>query len=552
MRIGHCTAALALLLLASAARAQTPAAAQPVDFTVFLQGVAIGAEQVTVTETPQGFTIAGNERIGPPLNIIARRAEFRYSADWRPLECVVEGSVGDLQVLIHTTVSGTTAATASTQGRNLTDKSDEIAPNALLLPNIFFGAYEAVAARLVHARVGDELPAYVPPQASAKITVSGVADDRVRTQAGLLLVRRYTIEISGASQPASAEIWADLNGRLLRFALPAVGFDIVRRDIASVTSRREPVARPNDEAVHIPANGFTLAGTLSQPSTKPTPKFRYPAVVLVGGAAPTDRDETFSGIPVLGQLASALADAGYVVVRYDKRGVGQSGGRAESVTLEDYADDAIAAVKFLERRRDVQRVALVGYGEGGAIASLAASRDGDIAALVLLAAPGVTGAELVLEQQRRLLSLMNISDDEKRVKFELQQKIQQAVISGRWPDSIPALMRRQADTPWYRSFLLFDPAKTLKKTSQPILIVHGELDRQIPPANADKLGEIARSRKGRAGQAVEVVKLPGVNHLLAASKTGEADEYERLPEKKISPEVAAAIASWLGTTMRAR
>ena len=555
MRITHCTVALALLLvLPGVGIGQTAAGAKPVDFAVFLRGVTIGAEQVTVTRTAEGILIAGNEGIGPPLNIVARRAEIRYTADWRPLDCLIEGSVGDLQLLLHTTVTGTTASTALTQGKNVGQKTDEIAADALLLPNVFFGAYEALAARLATTKIGDQLAAYIPPQSNATIGVKSIVDDRVRTQAGPVRMRRYTLEFVGGTQTSTVELWADTDGRLLRFSVLAQGFDVVRRDIAAVTSRREPVSRPNDEQIQIPANGFSLVGTLSQPTSKPSPAHRFPAVVLLGGSVPTDRDETLAGIPIFGQLASALADAGYVVVRYDKRGIGQSGGRAESATLADYAEDAIAAVKFLEKRKDVdsRRIAVLGYGEGGAVAAVAASRDDNIDALVMVSAPGVSGADLVMAQQKRLLSLMTVPDTEKAAKLELQQAILKAVVSGNWPDSIPAEMRRQADTPWYRSFLLFDPARTLKKTGQPVLVVHGELDRQIEPSNADKLGDIARARKGKSGQAVTVVKIPGVNHLLAPARTGEVDEYDTLPDRKISPEIASAIASWLGTTMRAR
>lgn len=555
MRIAHCTVALvALALSAVSGAAQSPQAAPATEYTVFFQGMAVGAEEVSVARTPQEIVISGNERIGPPVNVITRRAEFRYTADWRPIEVLIEGSIGDRQVLIQTIVSGTTAATTVTRGTDVIKKTDEIASDALLLPNIFFGAYEALAERLPGKKVGDVLPGYIPPGGVIKLTVTGVADDRVRTQDGVVELRRYTLEVASQAAPILIEVWVDSTGRMLRFAVPVQGFDIVRRDLASVTARRESVTRPNDELVRIPANGFSLAATISQPTGARTPKVRLPAVVLVGGSAPTDRDETFSGIQVLGQLASALADAGYIVVRYDKRGIGQSGGRAESASLEDYADDVLSVMRFLEKRKDVdsKRVALVGYGEGGAIASYAASRNDHAAALVLVAAPGVTGAELVLEQQRRLLSLMNLTDAERREKLELQEKIQKAVVSGSWPESIPQLMRRQADTPWYRSFLLFDPAQTLKKTEQPILIVHGELDRLIAPTNADQLARIARSRKGRAGASVEEVKLPGVNHLLANAKTGEADEYDRLPEKKISPAVSSAITSWLETAMRKR
>jgi len=555
MRIAHCTVALVVFaLLTGVGHAQPPAPAQPVDFTVFFKGVAIGVEQVTVARTPLGFTITGTERIGPPLSMTVRKAEITYSPEWYPLECVIEGSLRDQQIMLHTTVTGTTATSGITQGTAVGHKADEIAPDAVLLPNLFFGAYEALAARLATAKPGDELKAYVPPQAQVAIRVKSIADDRVRTQAALLQIRRFTLEFANPNRPADFELWADSGGRLLRLSVPAQALDVVRSDIASVSSRREPVSRPNYQQVQIPANGFSLAGTLSQPTTRPSRSFRFPALVLVGWSDPTDRDESVAGIPIFGQVASALADSGYVVVRYDKRVVGQSGGRSEATTLADYAEDAVAAVKFLNRRKDVdpRRIALLGYGDGGAVAALAASREGDISALVLVAAPGVSGAALALEQQRHLLALMNIPDAEKQAKIELQEKIQQAVISGNGLDAIPADVRRQTDTPWFRSYLTFDPAKVMKKIDQPVLIVQGELDAQVAPTNADKLETMAKARKGRAGQAVKLVKLAGINHLLVPAKTGDVDEYDRLPDKTVSRTVLSAIETWLKDTMRAR
>ena len=100
-----------------------------------------------------------------------------------------------------------------------------------------------------------------------------------------------------------------------------------------------------------------------------------PAIVLVAGSGPSDRDETVAGIPIFGQLAGALADAGFLAVRYDKRGVGQSGGRPESATLADYAEDLRAVVRFTSDRKDVdrRRVAIVGHGEGGMLGLLTAA-----------------------------------------------------------------------------------------------------------------------------------------------------------------------------------
>lgn len=112
---------------------------------------------------------------------------------------------------------------------------------------------------------------------------------------------------------------------------------------------------------------------------------------------------TCSGIPIFGQLSGQLAKAGFFVVRYDKRGVGQSGGRPESATLASYAEDAISIVNWLRKRKDIdpKRIALVGHSEGGAVALLAGDIAGDkVTALGLIAAPGMTGREIVLAQQK--------------------------------------------------------------------------------------------------------------------------------------------------------
>ncbi len=507
-----------------------------------------------MTRTPEGITISGSERVGPPLGIVTRRAEARYTADWRPLEFIVEGSVREQPIALRTTVSGTTATSQFTEGGASTQRTDQIPPDAIFLPNMFFGAYEALAARLPGTKAGDQLAAFVPPQMTATVTVKSVTDDRVRTQSEVLQIRRYELVLATPKLSAQIEMWTDASGRMLRLTVVDQAFDVVRADIASITSRREQAARPNDQAVTIPAYGFSLKGTLSQPASKPSPTFRFPALVLVGGPEPIDREESVAGVPVFGQLASALADAGFIVVRYDKRGVGQSGGRADTANLTDYADDAGAVVDFLKRRKDVDpaRIAMLGYGEGGAVASVAASRGGGIAALVLVAAPGVTGGALALEQQTLLLARLNTPEAERSAKLQLQQKLYLALITGTGLDAVPADLVRRSDTPWFRSFLVYDPAKVVKDVRQPILIVHGELDREIVPANADKLAAIAKARKGRAGAATTLVKIPGINHLLVPAQTGETEEYGRLADRTVSPGATSAIGAWLKEALKAK
>jgi pimeloyl-ACP methyl ester carboxylesterase len=262
-----------------------------------------------------------------------------------------------------------------------------------------------------------------------------------------------------------------------------------------------------------------------------------------------DRDETVGGVPIFAQLAKGLADEGFIVLRYDKRGVGQSGGRTESATLNDYADDAIAAVKWLSKRKDVdsKRLVLCGHSEGGAVALIAASREKKIDAVVTLGAPGSTGAELILAQQQHVLDRMNVPEAEKQAKVALQKKIQSAVVNGSGWEGVPEDLRRQADTPWFRSLLLYDPAQILQKVSQPLLVIQGDLDTQVPPGQADRLGELGKARK--KSPPTEVVHLPGINHLLLPAKTGEVSEYASLGGNSVTPKVAQTISEWVKKTL---
>ena len=549
MRILHSTVALFLAAcgtLAAQPQSSTPA---QTEYQVFFRGIPIGSETVSVSRDAEGMVVTGSSRIGAPVSLTIRRAEVRYTAAGAPVSCLVEGSVQDKLLSIITNVSGTTATTDVTQGAAVNRKTDQVAPNAVLLLNAFFGSYEALSLRLVNARPNDEIPVYVPPAGGGNIRVTTISTERLRTPAGPLEARRVGIRIPNPGTPLDAEVWSTTDGHLLRFSVVSQGFDLVRTDIASVSARREPVSRPNDEQVRIQANGFSLAGTLSRPAGAVSAGTRLPIVVLVAGSGPADRDETLGGIPIFGQLASTLADAGNLVIRYDKRGVGQSGGRLEASTLADYADDAMAVVKSVRKRKDVDsnRVVLLGYGEGGMVAMLAASRDGDVKGVVLVATPGVSGADLVLEQQQRALAGMTLSDADRQAKIALQEKIQKAVLTGQGWEGVPPEMRRQADTPWFRSYLAFDPASVMRKVDQPVLVVQGDLDTEVAPANADKLGNAAKARKGDAGRMTQVVHVPGVNHLLVEARTGEVNEYASLADKAVSEAVTKPIADWLKT-----
>jgi len=352
--------------------------------------------------------------------------------------------------------------------------------------------------------------------------------------------------------PLNVEVWVDARGRMARMAIPVASLTVIREDLTTVMARLDAFSHPRDENAFIAGNGFNLAATFTPPAGNIA---KAPVVILQAGSGAQDRDATVFGIPIIGQIAGRLSDAGYFVVRYDKRGVGQSGGRVESASLQAYAEDARAVLQWVRRRNDVDRnrVAIVGHSEGAAVALLAAGRDrGDIDAIGLLAAPGDTGRAITLAQQRHVLDRSPESDASKQEKVELQIKVMDAVMTGQGWDVVPPELRKQADTLWFKSWLSFDPVEAMRRTNQPVLILQGALDVQVPSSHADSLEALAAKRGGRAATTARKIVLPGINHLLVPATTGEVDEYATLEDKNVSAAVTDALIAWLNEVLGVR
>jgi uncharacterized protein len=548
MRFSRVLAAVALCgtLAAAIPTAQAPTAPETgqAEFLVFLGGNQVGQEQVNLARTGGNWIITATGQLSAPIDLVINRFEAKYASDWQPLELTIEATQGGQSLGLHTSFGLTTAVNEITQGGTTNSKTDQISARTIILPNNFFAAYEAMAARLAGAKPGLELPVYVAPQTEIKVVVKAVTEERVKSPTGSLTLRRHELVFQNPTGSLTATVVTDARQRLARVEIPAAGLSVVRSDLAAVSSRPQTSRNPTDADVRIPALGFSLAGTVTTPP-QVAGRLRHPAIVLVAGSGRVDREANVAGIPIFTQLAGALAERGLVVLRYDKRAVGQSGGRDERATMGDYAADLIAAVKWLRQRKDVDRdrIAVAGHSEGGAVAMIAAAKEDDIKSLVLIAAPGTKGADLVLEQQRHGLDLLKASDAERDAKIDLQERIQTAVLSGVGWEGIPPEYRKVADTQWFRSFLQYDPAEVMEDVKQPILIVQGDLDKQVFPHHADKLAELARARDREAP--VEVVHLPGVNHLLVPATTGEVSEYPTLKSQAIPPEIAERIAAFV-------
>jgi pimeloyl-ACP methyl ester carboxylesterase len=339
----------------------------------------------------------------------------------------------------------------------------------------------------------------------------------------------------------------------------------------------EPLRRPQepkgarpyrDEEVTFESAGLKLAGTL----TVPKDKGPFPAVVLVSGSGPQDRDETISGHRPFLVLADHLARQGVAVLRYDDRGVGKSTGSLAATTTLDYVGDVKAALATLRVRPeiDAKRLGVIGHSEGSLVAALVAAQDPELAFVVLLEGPGVAGEPLLYEQA----ALMARAGGATPEMIAQQKAMQEQVFAVVKEERDPAAARKKiaevlgpafaqapeaqkaaaldaqaawALSPWMRHFLAYDPLPTLRTVKCPVLAVFGEKDLQVPPAQNAPPVEAALKAAGNRDSAVR--RLPGLNHLLQTAGTGLPGEYGAI-EETMAPAALGAVGQWIAQRTR--
>lgn len=347
--------------------------------------------------------------------------------------------------------------------------------------------------------------------------------------------------------------------------------------------REEEVGYDNKKA------GVHFAGTL----TLPRGDGPFPAVLLITGSGPQDRDETiFEHKPFL-VLADYLTRRGIAVLRVDDRGVGGSTGRNSDGTTAEFADDALAGVEFLKGRKEINphRIGLAGHSEGGIIAPLAATKSSDVAFIVMMAGTALSGEEILYLQgtailraagaddeavhrqraiQEKIFAVLRAEKDnaaaEKKLRELFQAEAAQASSkeketkekakgdgkSSKGEEETAAVLEGRAKqllTPWFRFFLQYDPAPALRQVTCPVLAINGEKDRQVPPR--ENLPAIAKALMEGGNPDVTVRELPSLNHLFQHAKTGGVGEYGMI-EETIAPIALEVIGDWIVQHTRER
>ena len=349
------------------------------------------------------------------------------------------------------------------------------------------------------------------------------------------------------------------------------GFRLTREAVAGPNRPQQP--KPpfpyGIEEVVIEAGPVQLAGTLTVPAGDPP----FPAVLLISGSGLQDRDQTLFEHKPFWVIADHLTRSGIAVLRVDDAGFGASTRHPEPPTTREFADDAAASVEFLIAEGRFDRVGLIGHSEGGLVAVLVASERNDIDFLVLLAAPGVTGVELMRTQNQRIFEAAGFPDDQTASLLGLLDQLFAALVSDLSEDAlrerVQAIARQQmafnggisvseddprvkaavesALQPWTRYFLRLDPRPVLAGIEVPVLAMNGALDFQV---DADQnLTAIASALEQGGNSNVAIYRLPGLNHLFQNAQTGLVDEYGRI-EETISPEVLGLIRNWILDTVQ--
>ncbi|RXG18298.1 hypothetical protein DSM03_101980 [Leeuwenhoekiella aestuarii] len=351
-------------------------------------------------------------------------------------------------------------------------------------------------------------------------------------------------------------------------------------DLGREALQKEPLKRPQEPQAPFPyateevvfhneTAAIDLGGTL----TLPEGDGNFPAVILISGSGPQDRNEEILGHKPFLVIADYLTRHGIAVLRYDDRGVGKSKGFFSLANSADFATDVEAAMAYLKTRQEIDsaKIGLVGHSEGGLIAPMVAADSKDVGFIVLLAGTGIRGDLLLLKQEELIARASGLSEERiaksklrnKELFFLVRQFENQDALKEVLADQInayidegdredfPEGMNQEAyvnqqvsklANPWMMYFLKHNPAADLQKVTCPVLAVNGSTDLQVPAT--ENLSAIKAALEQGGNQDVSIKEYTGLNHLFQESETGAPGEYGVI-EQTFSPLVLKEITDWI-------
>ena len=302
-------------------------------------------------------------------------------------------------------------------------------------------------------------------------------------------------------------------------------------------------------------DGAVMAATLTIPPNASSKKL--PAVVMVTGSGPQNRDEEYCEHKPFAVIADYLARNGIASLRYDDRGTGKSTGDFITSSTLTFKDDAVSGIEFLRSMRCIGSVGVLGHSEGGTIAFIIGS-EGKADFIISLAGMAISGKETMMRQNEQGLDKLNLSEEDKANSLKLIDRVfdemaSQTKLGVSTPINIDELvtnnnlsvpqmviqslkMTQKTRGPWVDTLISLDPREFLGNVKCPVLAINGEKDTQVFPDNLNVVKEYIPQ--------AETKFMPELNHLLQHAVTGEISEYDEIRET-ISPEVLDAIGLFI-------
>jgi dienelactone hydrolase len=297
----------------------------------------------------------------------------------------------------------------------------------------------------------------------------------------------------------------------------------------------------SEREVTVDAGGWPLPATLAMPSGGKD----VPAVVLVHGSGPADRDATLGPNKPFRDLARGLASRSIATLRYEKR-TRQHGAKLAALqqftVKEETVDDAVAAVRLLQKTGgiDPERVYVLGHSLGGMLAPrIAMAAADDVAGLIVLAGAVRSLEQSMLDQSRYIAQSDGvISPEEQKQIGELEGLV--ARIKTLKPSDAPVgILGASAPASYWIDLRGYNPPAAAAKLAIPMLVLQGERDYQVTLEDFAQWKAALRTRKD-----VVFESYPQLNHLFIAG-SGPSTPAEYLRPGHVAEEVVRDIAGWI-------
>jgi hypothetical protein len=514
-------------------------------FTIYYNGQPVGDEEYTTRQKNDSLILSDKTNLTIEKFNYELNTYYLVTKSFQPLKLNISGKSMNQKINWENLFYGDKVVNRSWPDSGIITSETALHKPLAVLPNGVFSLYCFLLEQYDYEKGGkQDFYAFVPLETELQISIEDKGLEKVEFLESTAMLKRMFVNFAGM---IGVNIWINSQIKIVKMSVPMQGIELYRRHFAPPlkTEKELPVKNFKSEEVVFQSGNLKLSGTV----TIPEGNGPFPSIIIISGSGAQDRDGKakevgFSvGYDVIG---NKLSNNGFLVLRYDERGMGKSEGNFDSASFYDLVSDVKSALQYLRTRPEVdpQRICLIGHSEGGAIVPLMASQDKKIKAIVLLAAPATSLDKIILEQQKYVLDKVGLDEEKRKLAEAEEQKFLELVKNdtawekGEIPEEYKSFAPKRK---WLKEFIALDPLKNIKKVKASVLILQGGKDKQILPEQAEKLNQALNRAKNKN----HLLKIfPDLDHLFIFSREGDYAEYGEA-QREMDPQFLDFLTEWL-------